>query len=115
VRYSVEELVDIARALTEDDLEKHFGEHVRRALDELVRVRGDPPNYRIESVFSRSRLRQCARFAGCQGRCGNPPGSGAGFDSAWEVVEEMQVNQEMTRDLLGLDARQFDRRKCPPA
>ena len=35
MRYSVEELVDIARALTEDDLEKHFGEHVRRALDEL--------------------------------------------------------------------------------
>lgn len=23
------------------------------------------------------------------------------FDSAWEVVEEMQMNQEMTRDLLG--------------
>ena len=38
MRYSVEELVDIARALTEGDLEKHFGEHVRRALDELVRV-----------------------------------------------------------------------------
>jgi hypothetical protein len=102
VRYSVEELVDIARALTEGDLEKHFGEHVRRALDELGSC--------LEAIRQTIGSSPSSAGHGYANALGSQGGrdvtaihreAAQVFDSAWEVVEEMQMNQEMTRDLLG--------------
>jgi len=100
---SVEALIEMARALSQSKLEKEFHQQVRHELGELVSfleaVRQTLQSLSNSVDGSRELIPQLADGVAEINR-----ETESGFNSVWEAVEQMQLDQAAARQILGADA-----------
>ena len=100
VTYSVSELIEMARALSEGEFEQHFQQHFQGELGQLASyleaVRQTLSSLSVTANGSRELIPKAADDVAEINREAEDS-----FNSVWEVIERIQSDQATVRTLLG--------------
>jgi len=99
VAYSVNDLVEMARALSEGEFDREFEQHFQGELGELASYL-DAVRQTLRSISHATDSSFGLIPEAANGVAEIHQESESGFNTIWEVVEEMQADQAVARDLL---------------
>jgi methyl-accepting chemotaxis protein len=99
VTYTVNELIEMARALSEGEFDRQFEQHFQGELGELASYL-DAVRQTLQTISHAADSSYELIPAAADSVAEIHQETESGFESIWQVVEEMQTDQAMARELL---------------